>query len=77
MQDYELLMLAAAKNPVAAMDVAVSVGCVDAGKNCFHAWNTDPDALMRERVRLAEIITGVPGPDWPPLPDGRGSVKGK
>ena len=77
MQDYELLKLAAAKNPVAAMDVAVSVGCVDAGRNCFHAWNSDPDALMRARVRLGEIVAGVPGPDWPPLPDGRRSVKGK
>jgi hypothetical protein len=69
MQDYELVMLAASKNPTAAMSIVTSVGCVDAAKNCFHAWNTDPDALMRARVKLAELILGVPGSDVPPLPD--------
>jgi hypothetical protein len=75
MQDYELVTLAARRDPAAVKDVVMSVGCTDAVKNCFHAWNTDPDALPRARVRLAEIVTGVPGPDWPELPNDAGAGK--
>jgi hypothetical protein len=57
MQDYELLTLAAQKNPPAAMDAALSVGCAgDARANCFHHWNPDPQALFQLRLRLADLI---------------------
>ena len=63
MQDYELLALAAKKNPRGAMEAAIAVGCNgnpepgDTYKSCFHSWNTDPDELFKMRSRLAEIIT--------------------
>lgn len=57
MQDYELLTLAAQKNPKAAMDAALSIGCAgDARANCFHHWNPDPQALWKLRLRLADVI---------------------
>lgn len=61
MQDYELLVLAAQKDPQ-AMDAAIAVGCRgdanpgNAQMNCFHSWNTEPAALLNTRQRLATII---------------------
>ncbi len=63
MEDYELLVLAARKNPNAAMEAALQVACAgnrnlgDAVTNCFHAWNKDPDSLPKARAALALIIT--------------------
>jgi hypothetical protein len=62
MQDYELLTLAARKDPQAAMDAAIDVACDgnrepgDVNHNCFHSWNTDPGELLKIRARLAAII---------------------
>jgi uncharacterized protein (TIGR03437 family) len=63
MEDYELLVLAARKNPNATMEAALQVACAgnrnlgDAVTNCFHAWNKDPDNLPKTRAALALIIT--------------------
>ena len=62
MQDYELLSLAAQRDPAAAMDAAIAVGCRgdrgwgDAVHNCFHGWNTNPNALIEMRASLAAVI---------------------
>jgi len=65
MEDYELLALAAKRDPNAAMQVAIQVGCNgiaspgDRTNNCFHNWNKDPNAVRAARAQLA-AIAGAP-----------------
>lgn len=65
MEDYELLALAAKRDPNAAMQVAIQVGCNglastgDSTNNCFHNWNKDPNAVRVARAQLA-AIAGAP-----------------
>ena len=65
MEDDELLALAAKRNPGAAMQVAIQVGCngnADPGNsvaNCFHNWNKDGSAVRSARAQLA-AIAGAP-----------------
>ncbi len=56
-EDYEYLVLAARTDPQAANREAIEVGCAgDGTANCFHHWNTDPQALLAARERLASLI---------------------
>ena len=64
LEDYELLQLAARKNPAATMEAVFPVACSgnrslgDAVNNCFHSYTKDPDAFAKARAALASIITG-------------------
>jgi hypothetical protein len=66
LQDYELLVMAARGNPDATMQAVMEVGCRGdrnpgaAQHNCFHDWNTNPDALLAMRARLAALILNEP-----------------
>lgn len=66
LEDYELLLLAARRDPEAAMNDAIAIGCSgnsapgDAKHNCFHDWNPDPSALIAMRDRLAALILSHP-----------------
>ena len=66
MEDYELLTLAARKDPKSATHAAILVACRgdaipgDANRNCFHRWNTNPDDLMQARLALADVIQSKP-----------------
>jgi hypothetical protein len=61
MEDYELLVLAEAKDQAATRQTVIEVACAgnadsgDAVRNCFHAWSMDPQVLLRARERLAAI----------------------
>lgn len=59
MEDYEYLVLAAKLGLEIAGQEALEIGCAgDAGVNCFHHWNEDPDELLAARERLARAIEG-------------------
>ncbi|MBI3667468.1 MAG: DUF4091 domain-containing protein, partial [Acidobacteria bacterium] len=63
MEDYELLALAASRDPSRAKQIVIQVACAgnpdpgNAAANCFHHWNQDPDGILQARAQLASIIT--------------------